>query len=41
MAKQISEGGSLISVNVIPPHTLYFLPERLRLEAELKIKTVL
>jgi len=33
----IEKGGDLISVGIIPPYTLYFLPERLKLEKDLKI----
>jgi CRISPR-associated endonuclease/helicase Cas3 len=36
-ARHIKEGGNLISVGIIPPYTLYFLPERLKMEASLKI----
>jgi len=37
LAAHIKEGGNLISAGIIPPYTLYFLPERLRMEASLKI----
>jgi len=37
LATHIKEGGNLISVGIIPPYTLYFLPERLKMEASLKI----
>ncbi|MCX8082435.1 MAG: CRISPR-associated helicase Cas3' [bacterium] len=37
IVKQISQGGNLTSIGIIPPYTLYFLPERLKLEIELKI----
>lgn len=37
LTKQLSKEGSLISVNILPPYTLYFLPERLRAEKQLKI----
>ena len=37
LAEHIKEDGNLISAGIIPPYTLYFLPERLRLESALKI----
>ncbi len=37
LAEHIKEDGDLISYGIIPPYTLYFLPERLRAEAEQKI----
>ncbi|MEO0127678.1 MAG: CRISPR-associated helicase Cas3', partial [candidate division WOR-3 bacterium] len=37
LAKQLLKEGSLISVNILPPYTLYFLPEKLRAKEELKI----
>jgi len=37
LAKHIKEGGNLMSAGIIPPYTLYFLPERLRMESALKI----
>ena len=37
LAEHIKKDGDLISYGIIPPYTLYFLPERLRAEAEQKI----
>ncbi|MFN4220132.1 MAG: CRISPR-associated helicase Cas3' [bacterium] len=37
LAKHIKEKGNLISVDILPPYTLYFLPETLRLKTQLKI----
>jgi CRISPR-associated endonuclease/helicase Cas3 len=37
LAEHIKKAGNLISAGIIPPYTLYFLPERLRLERALKI----
>lgn len=37
LAEHIANGGNLISINIIPPYTLYFLPERLRIERQMKI----
>jgi CRISPR-associated endonuclease/helicase Cas3 len=37
LAEHIRKAGNLISAGIIPPYTLYFLPERLRLERALKI----
>jgi CRISPR-associated endonuclease/helicase Cas3 len=37
LAEHIKEGGNLISAGIIPPYTLYFLPERLRLKETLEI----
>jgi len=37
LAEHIKEHGNLMSAGIIPPYTLYFLPERLRLERALKI----
>jgi len=37
LAEHIKENGNLISAGIIPPYTLYLLPERLRLERALKI----
>jgi len=37
LAEHIKEGGNLISAGIIPPYTLYFLPERLKMERTLKI----
>ncbi|MFZ8830603.1 MAG: CRISPR-associated helicase Cas3' [Thermodesulfobacteriaceae bacterium] len=37
LAEHIEKGGNLISAGIIPPYTLYFLPERLRMERALKI----
>jgi len=36
-ARHIKEEGNLTSMDIIPPYTLYFLPERLKMEASLKI----
>jgi CRISPR-associated endonuclease/helicase Cas3 len=37
LAEHIKEGGNLISAGIITPYTLYFLPERLRMERALEI----
>ncbi|MFN4226523.1 MAG: CRISPR-associated helicase Cas3' [Candidatus Ratteibacteria bacterium] len=37
LARHLEKDGSLLSTNIIPPYTLYFLPERLRLEMQMKI----
>jgi len=37
LAKHIKKAGNLMSAGIIPPYTLYFLPERLRIERALKI----
>ncbi|AEH23309.1 CRISPR-associated helicase Cas3 [Thermodesulfobacterium geofontis OPF15] len=37
LAEHIKKAGNLISAGIIPPYTLYFLPERLRLERALEI----
>jgi len=37
LAKHIKEGGDLIRAGIIPPYTLYFLPEKLKIEAKTKI----
>jgi CRISPR-associated HD domain protein len=37
LAKHIKEGGDLIRAGIIPPYTLYFLPEKLKIEVESKI----
>ncbi len=37
LAKHLAKEGNLISLDIIPPYTLYFLPEKLRAEIELKI----
>jgi CRISPR-associated endonuclease/helicase Cas3 len=37
LAEHIKEGGNLISAGIIPPYTLYFLPERLRMKRALEI----
>jgi len=37
LAEHIKEGGNLMSAGIIPPYTLYFLPERLRMESALEI----
>jgi len=37
LAEHIKKAGNLMSAGIIPPYTLYFLPERLRLERALKI----
>ena len=37
LANHIQKGGNLISAGIIPPYTLYFLPERLKIKAEEKI----
>jgi CRISPR-associated endonuclease/helicase Cas3 len=37
LAEHIKEGGNLISAGIIPPYTLYFLPERLRMQMDLEI----
>lgn len=37
LAEHIKEDGNLQSAGIISPYTLYFLPERLKMEAEFKI----
>jgi len=37
LAQHIKSGGNLTSVGIIPPYTLYFLPERLRMQISFKI----
>lgn len=37
IANQIAKRGNLLSVNILPPYTLYFLPERLIAEEQKKI----
>jgi CRISPR-associated endonuclease/helicase Cas3 len=37
LAQHIKSGGNLTSAGIIPPYTLYFLPERLRMQMDLKI----
>ena len=37
LAQHIKSGGNLISAGIIPPYTLYFLPERLRMQISFKI----
>jgi CRISPR-associated endonuclease/helicase Cas3 len=37
LAEHIRKAGNLISAGIIPPYTLYFLPERLRLKETLEI----
>jgi CRISPR-associated endonuclease/helicase Cas3 len=37
LAEHIKEGGNLMSGGIVPPYTLYFLPERLRMESALEI----
>jgi CRISPR-associated endonuclease/helicase Cas3 len=37
LAKHIEEGGDLIRAGIIPPYTLYFLPEKLKIESKTKI----
>jgi len=37
LAHHIKEGGDLIRAGIIPPYTLYFLPEKLKIEAKSKI----
>ncbi|MEO0118826.1 MAG: CRISPR-associated helicase Cas3' [candidate division WOR-3 bacterium] len=37
LAKHIEKEGNLISANIIPPYSLYFLPQKLIMEKELKI----
>ncbi|MCM8810574.1 MAG: CRISPR-associated helicase Cas3' [Candidatus Omnitrophica bacterium] len=37
LTQHIANGGDLISIDILPPYTLYFLPERLRLEKQMKI----
>lgn len=37
LALHISNRGNLLNANIIPPYTLYYLPERLRLERKFKL----
>jgi CRISPR-associated endonuclease/helicase Cas3 len=37
LAQHIKSGGNLTSAGIIPPYTLYFLPERLRMQISFKI----
>jgi len=37
LTQHIERRGNLISAGIIPPYTLYFLPERLRMQMDLKI----